>query len=612
MNRLEPRWPALASAITLLFPLALWMLLWSGLQSGSIEDITHSDNPRLILNRLRSIFPLLAGYAALIIILVKVAQRTTPGFSIVGPLGLSIVYGLVGLAAATLSPQGTRALYWAGVYVSVPLVLWAVTWGGDSLGRAARLLNFNWFILVVIAVILFVIALLYIDLGAEILKPSAWPECNLYGTWFKKSSEYLRATGVGRFAAIAGIIAIARILQGNWRLLWIPILVGAMMLLVSSGARTAFMGFGVAAILIIFLYGGRRSALALAGLVVVGLILTWPTGVLHTFSQSCVLSRGVIPSPISGDAVFTPPPPSNNSTTQAPMPTRLATPALSTLEAPESTPSTTPVLTTSEAPASIPLATPAQATLEAPVPTQTKTIAQTLAKPQQTSEPLEPNEEPTPSAADSPEPSIIPTGSPSTATTPITGHKPESSGQPQSTPVETSNSSNPDAMQPGAASGTNALAPVNPPILVNPPQKPIPLYTLTGRTRVWVEGLKLFKDSPVLGKGFHADRFVLGEHIHNTFIHSLVQTGILGAVPLLIALVYIWFLFVAVMRKIAYLPESHKHLIILAGGMLGFLSVRSIPESTGAFFGVDWLILAPLLIYLQVANESANSAKRES
>ena len=33
-------------------------------------------------------------------------------------------------------------------------------------------------------------------------------------------------------------------------------------------------------------------------------------------------------------------------------------------------------------------------------------------------------------------------------------------------------------------------------------------------------------------------------------------------------------------------------------GVLAFFSVRSLFESSGAFFGVDWLLLAPLFVYL--------------
>jgi hypothetical protein len=38
--------------------------------------------------------------------------------------------------------------------------------------------------------------------------------------------------------------------------------------------------------------------------------------------------------------------------------------------------------------------------------------------------------------------------------------------------------------------------------------------------------------------------------------------------------------------------------------MLAFFSVRSMAESTAVFFGVDLLLLAPVLLYLSIINQS--------
>mgnify|MGYP003728555711 CR=1 FL=1 len=47
------------------------------------------------------------------------------------------------------------------------------------------------------------------------------------------------------------------------------------------------------------------------------------------------------------------------------------------------------------------------------------------------------------------------------------------------------------------------------------PQKP-DFFKFSGRTAVWVEGLNLFKKSPWIGFGFHADRLlVCGGGVHN-------------------------------------------------------------------------------------------------
>jgi O-antigen ligase len=116
--------------------------------------------------------------------------------------------------------------------------------------------------------------------------------------------------------------------------------------------------------------------------------------------------------------------------------------------------------------------------------------------------------------------------------------------------------------------------------------------------------LETFTRSPLLGYGFHADRLKLGQHMHNSFLHAMLQTGLVGIIPFVGALLWGWVLLVKALRNLPRLPGSHKHLVIQTAGVLAFLTLRSIPESTGAFFGVDWLLLAPLLLYLQVANHS--------
>ena len=57
-----------------------------------------------------------------------------------------------------------------------------------------------------------------------------------------------------------------------------------------------------------------------------------------------------------------------------------------------------------------------------------------------------------------------------------------------------------------------------------------------------------------------------------------------------------------IVLRIGSLAASDKHIVIQCGGILAFFTMRSFPESTGAFFGVDWLILAVLLFYLQAVS----------
>lgn len=109
-----------------------------------------------------------------------------------------------------------------------------------------------------------------------------------------------------------------------------------------------------------------------------------------------------------------------------------------------------------------------------------------------------------------------------------------------------------------------------------------------------------------MGLGFNADRLALGGHMHNSYLHALVQTGVLGTIPFVIALLYAWALLWRLSLNLDRIPLAQKHLVIQVAGILAFLSFRTIFESTGAFFGVDWLFLAPVFLYLQVVSRSYN------
>jgi hypothetical protein len=65
-------------------------------------------------------------------------------------------------------------------------------------------------------------------------------------------------------------------------------------------------------------------------------------------------------------------------------------------------------------------------------------------------------------------------------------------------------------------------------------------------------------------------------------------------------------------RNLGRLPAETRHTVILSAGLLIFLGIRSIMESTGAFFGVDWLILAPILLYTEVVSRSITSIGRDA
>jgi O-antigen ligase len=139
--------------------------------------------------------------------------------------------------------------------------------------------------------------------------------------------------------------------------------------------------------------------------------------------------------------------------------------------------------------------------------------------------------------------------------------------------------------------------------------------TLSGRTVTWQQGWELFKQSPWIGFGGQADRYYLeGQHMHDALLHALVQTGLLGTIPFVLAFVIASVL----VARLYFARRPHGGLALLdeVPGFLVFFAIVSITEST-AYFSSNWLFCAPVLAYLQlmawqqrVARASASRALR--
>ena len=128
-------------------------------------------------------------------------------------------------------------------------------------------------------------------------------------------------------------------------------------------------------------------------------------------------------------------------------------------------------------------------------------------------------------------------------------------------------------------------------------------FFLTGRETTWRKALELAFRSPFVGHGFHADRLMLeGEHVHMAYLHSLIQSGVLGALLFAGAVIGIWVLVVRnrVVQRTVLVEGAGNFPLTESVAVLGFLTARSFFESTAAFYGVDLLLLAPVVAYLQV------------
>jgi O-antigen ligase len=127
------------------------------------------------------------------------------------------------------------------------------------------------------------------------------------------------------------------------------------------------------------------------------------------------------------------------------------------------------------------------------------------------------------------------------------------------------------------------------------------LIGLTGRVTTWQRGIEQIQHSPFLGWGFNADRILLNaEHMHNSYLHAAIHTGIIGAFFFAATFVSLWIVIIRsrlLFRARAVLGPDRPYLFesIL---IIGFLTARGFFESTGAFYGVDLLLFAPAAAFI--------------
>jgi O-antigen ligase len=127
------------------------------------------------------------------------------------------------------------------------------------------------------------------------------------------------------------------------------------------------------------------------------------------------------------------------------------------------------------------------------------------------------------------------------------------------------------------------------------------LLNLTGREYTWERGIEQIQRSPIFGWGFHADRLMLdSEHMHNSYLHSMIQSGILGGLLFAAAILSVWILIIKhkLIKRARLLEGEEKNLLMCSILLTGFLTSRSFFESTAAFYGVDLLVLLPAVSYI--------------
>ena len=120
--------------------------------------------------------------------------------------------------------------------------------------------------------------------------------------------------------------------------------------------------------------------------------------------------------------------------------------------------------------------------------------------------------------------------------------------------------------------------------------------TMTGRTQAWQEGWRLLAQSPWVGFGFEADSLCLGLHLHNAFLHALLQSGLLAGGAMILGLGIVWYLLI---KYFFFRQPTDKSLIPPEiPAVFLFVTISSFLESTFAYFSATWLLSAPIVAYV--------------
>lgn len=245
----------------------LWVMVWMGYNTeiAVVQDPKFPTGPLALFHGLRAFSPLVAGFLAGIILL-KRGSSWRRG-ALTEPVGLLLLYtGFGVISSIIVSTDTVTALYWAGEYGSVLMVLWATLADPDPLPALSRVLKVNW-IMVTTATVSLLSSLGF--LSDLVLIPTEGSPLGVraYGGNFIVQGQVLgmpttRNTGFGRFAALAALICLARLWQGNKRskLLWglLPICLFALVL---CQARTATVSLLAGVFMLLWMRRGSKIVL---------------------------------------------------------------------------------------------------------------------------------------------------------------------------------------------------------------------------------------------------------------------------------------------------------------------------------------------------------------
>jgi O-antigen ligase len=267
---------------------ALWGAVWFSINTG---PWTLSQWPPEGLigwgHYIRTLFPF-----AVVCLLPLGVSLGTGRWWLSGPLRLWAGYGLVVALASLVSLEPFDAFWWSCAYLAVLGAAWVFVQARDPLRQAVYLNWLSWFITSA-----FLLSMLI--LARESLFSSYQASGSLYGAYGQQSEvvgmAMSRSSGLARFAAVPGLVALVFLFRGGF---WTKIIfglvgIGSAWFIYNMQSRGAIFGLA-ASVLFLMLAGGRT--LRFVGISVVALIMfSVATGVVPEGTVERIrehLSRG--------------------------------------------------------------------------------------------------------------------------------------------------------------------------------------------------------------------------------------------------------------------------------------------------------------------------------
>ncbi len=147
---------------------------------------------------------------------------------------------------------------------------------------------------------------------------------------------------------------------------------------------------------------------------------------------------------------------------------------------------------------------------------------------------------------------------------------------------------------------------------------------LGGRSYIWKKALSHVKEKPIFGHGYETNRFVIGRplkdvapynnpdvlHAHNTYISVLVENGIVGLIPIALAVLLLWFSCIKKLRQSKFDSLSQEMFLLLL--IVSFSSLIYIGFFNSVLIIYRWLMLIPLLLYVLSPTTSITNTRTKT